>query len=109
MTEFTRVSNVWESSSENNAEAMTKKLKAQLIIAIRGIIVSNGWNQHKAAEVLGITQPRVSNLVNGQISKFKLDSLYGMLIKCGYKIDLTAESGLQATIQHIESGDVEAA
>jgi predicted XRE-type DNA-binding protein len=104
MTEFTRVSNVWESSSESQEEAMAKKLKAQLVISIRGVIASNGWNQAAAAENLGITQPRVSNLVNGQISKFSIDNLYKMLIKCGYMLDITSDSeGPHASVQKVGS------
>lgn len=93
MSEFTRVSNVWESSSSTPEEAMLNKLKADLMIIIRELIVTNGWNQSEAAKQLSITQPRVSNLVHGQISKFSVDNLYKMLARCGYQVEMTMKGG----------------
>jgi predicted XRE-type DNA-binding protein len=42
---------------------------------------------------LSITQPRVSNLVHGQISKFSVDNLYKMLARCGYQVEMTMKGG----------------
>lgn len=91
---YNRVSNVWESSAKSSVEAKTSELKAQLMIVIRELIHNNGWNQAKAAEVLGITQPRVSYLINGQTSKFSLDKLYGFLTLCGYDFELSLHDGI---------------
>ena len=91
---YTRVSNVWESSSKSTAEAKSLELKAQLMIVLRELIHNNGWNQAKAAEVLGITQPRVSYLINGQVSKFSMDKLYEFLTLCGYDFELSLTDGI---------------
>ncbi|MCJ8339062.1 MAG: helix-turn-helix domain-containing protein [Pseudomonadales bacterium] len=91
---YTRVSNVWESSTKSSAEAKSLELKAQLMIVLREIIHNNGWNQAKAAEVLGITQPRVSYLTNGQVSKFSMDKLYEFLTICGYDFELSLQDGI---------------
>ncbi|MFN5749797.1 MAG: helix-turn-helix domain-containing protein [Pseudanabaena sp.] len=48
-------------------------LKADLTIMIRDIIEDKGWTQKEAAERLAVTQPRVSDIVNGKIDKFTLD------------------------------------
>lgn len=87
--EITIVSNVWESCSDTPEEAMVKQMKAQMMIVIRELIISNGWNQKAASENLGITQPRISYLTNGQISKFSIDNLYKLLFKCGYKFEIS--------------------
>jgi predicted XRE-type DNA-binding protein len=91
---YTRVSNVWESSAKSSAEAKSQELKAQLMIVLRELIHNKGWNQAKAAEVLGITQPRVSYLINGQISKFSMDKLYEFLTLCGYDFELSIHDGI---------------
>lgn len=91
---FTRVSNVWESSAKTPEEAKSLEFKAQMMIVIRGLIISNGWNQSEAAKHLHITQPRVSNLINGQVSKFSLDTLYEILGLCGYNFELSLEDGI---------------
>lgn len=91
---FTKVSNVWESSAKTPEEAKSLEFKAQMMIVIRGLIASNGWNQSEAAKHLKITQPRVSNLINGQVSKFSLDTLYEILGLCGYNFELSLADGI---------------
>ena len=48
-----------------------------------------GYNQVEAASVLKVTQPRVSNLMNGKISKFSIDMLIEMLGRLGYLMDVS--------------------
>lgn len=99
---FTRASNVWESSSKTPEEAKLLELKAQMMIVIHGLITSKGWNQVEAAKQLKITQPGVSNLTNGQVAKFSLDSLYEFLAICGYNFELNLVDGIPS----IEAKDV---
>lgn len=91
---YKRVSNVWESNSKSEAEAKALALKAQLMIVLRELIAKNGWNQAEAAKRLGISQPRVSYLTNGQVSKFSMDKLYEFLTICGYDFDLALRDGI---------------
>jgi len=44
-----------------------------------------GWTQAKAAEELGITQPRVSRLMKGKVEDFSLDMLVTLAGKLGLK------------------------
>jgi len=90
---FTEVTNVWESDRLSPEEALTLQIKAQVMIELRQIIFSNGWNQAEAAKRLGITQPRVSYLVNGQVSKFTTDKLLGYISKLGYDFSLNVTKG----------------
>lgn len=39
------------------------------------------WKQKEVAERLGLTQPRVSDIVNGKIDEFTLDTLFSILDK----------------------------
>ncbi len=55
------------------------KLRTELVNEIHEKIEVNGWSQKEAAEHLGITQPRVSEMLRGKLSKFSLDSLVNML------------------------------
>lgn len=63
-------------------------LKSKLIIILTELIRKQGWSQSVAAERLGVSQPRISNLMNGQLSKFSVDMLLGMVFKMGYKLDM---------------------
>ena len=74
-------------------------LKADLTIMIRDIIEQVGWTQAEAAEHLGASQPRVSDIVNGKIDKFTLDTLFSMLDHLGFRAQFTYGSIEEATIQ----------
>ena len=51
-------------------------------------MIDNKWSQSEAAEKLGISQPRVSNMLNGKLDKFSVDTLLEMVFKMGYKQDM---------------------
>lgn len=61
--------------------------KSDLMILITSIIRKNNWTQNDAAKALGVTQPRISDLMNGKIAKFSIDMLLEMLLKSGYQLD----------------------
>ena len=72
-------------SFESAFEMITDKHEAALLLKRSKImncivdkIKSRGLTQVEAAEIMGVTQPRVSNLLTGRISKFSLDMLYLM-------------------------------
>lgn len=100
---YKRVSNVWESNAKSKSEAKALALKAQLMIVLRELIVKNGWNQSTAAKQLGITQPRVSYLINGQVSKFSIDKLYELLTICGYDFELSLKDGIPEVSTNINN------
>ncbi|MFM7886887.1 MAG: helix-turn-helix domain-containing protein [Pseudanabaena sp.] len=74
-------------------------LKADLTIMIRDIIEDRGWTQKEAAERLAVTQPRVSDIVNGKIDKFTLDILFSMLDKLGFRTEFSFSSLESASIK----------
>ena len=80
--EFT---NIFDAVTSDKAEASEFQTRSDLMIAIRDIIDSKGWEQKEAAEHLGITQPRVSDLKNGRIEKFSIDKLMNCLYKIGFR------------------------
>ncbi|MCY7332631.1 MAG: helix-turn-helix domain-containing protein [Pseudanabaena sp. CAN_BIN31] len=74
-------------------------LKADLTIMIRDIIESKGWTQTEAAKKLVVTQPRVSDIVNGKIDKFTLDMLFSMLDRLGFRTEFISGSLEGASIK----------
>ena len=67
-------------------EAMNLKVRAELMLALRAYIERKGWTQAEAAEYLEETQPRISNLINGDISRFSIDKLVNLLGKAGMDV-----------------------
>ncbi|MDR0997210.1 MAG: helix-turn-helix domain-containing protein, partial [Zoogloeaceae bacterium] len=47
-------------------EADEMLLKAQLVDKIHDILRDKGWTQRQAAEVLGVSQPKLSKMLRGQ-------------------------------------------
>ena len=71
-------------------EAEVLQMRADLMAKLRLWIRDSELTQEEAAERLGITQSRVSNLVRGQWKKFSLDMLLTLAAKAGlqFKIEL---------------------
>ena len=58
------------------------------LIVISAKVEAAGGTQNEAAKQLGITQPRVSDLLNSRLSKFSLDALVNMLAVLGSDVKL---------------------
>lgn len=68
-------------------EAENLLLRADLMIEVAKRI--DGMTQVKAAELLGVSQPRVSGLRRGKISLFTIDALVNMLARAGMRTTVT--------------------
>jgi len=55
---------------------------------IREIIREEGLTQARAADLFGVTQPRVSDLVRGKIEPFSIDAPVNMLAATGHQVSL---------------------
>jgi predicted XRE-type DNA-binding protein len=65
-------------------------VRADLMIRLEKELGSRGLKQAQAAELLGITQPRVSDLLRGRIDLFSADALIDMLARLGIKVRIVA-------------------
>ncbi len=77
--------NIFDAITDNPEEASELQTRADLMSVIRDIVQENSWKQAEAAEKMGLTQPRVSNLLNGKIDKFSIDLLMTCLFRLGYR------------------------
>jgi predicted XRE-type DNA-binding protein len=84
--------NVFEDLEFDGAEAINLKIRADLMLDLRSYIQKQGWTQKEAAEFLGETQPRISNLMNGEISRFSVDKLINLLGKAGMEVKVEVVS-----------------
>lgn len=69
-------------------EAANLKVRADLLLDLRQYIQAHGWTQAEAAAFFGETQPRISNLLKGEISRFSIDKLINMLARAGIRVRL---------------------
>ena len=69
-------------------EASVMLLRAQLAEALRSWMEREELTQAQAAKRLGITQPRMSEIVRGKVELMSLDYLAGLCVKAGLDIGL---------------------
>lgn len=83
-----RFASVWDAIEDTPAEAENMKLRSALMMALKEHIARTGLSQSQAAELFGVTQPRISDLVRGKINLFGLDSLVNMASAAGLHIEM---------------------
>mgnify|MGYP001810206770 CR=1 FL=1 len=80
--------NVWEAIEDTPEEAENMKLRSVLMMALKAHIVRAGMTQAQAAVCLGVTQPRISDLMRGKITLYALDALVNMASAAGLHLEL---------------------
>jgi predicted XRE-type DNA-binding protein len=89
MSNDDRFASVWDALEDEPVRLENLKLRSALMIEIAEQIKQQGLTQTQAAEVLHITQPRVSALLKGKINDFRLDSLVDMAHRLGMHVSIT--------------------
>lgn len=69
-------------------EAAILLMRSELMVALKKFIVSKRLTQTEAAEILGVSQSRVSDLIRGKWEKFSLEMLIVLATKAGMRIRL---------------------
>lgn len=101
------IKNPLELLAQDPVELSLISLKSKLMLILTKLIREKGWSQKEAAKVLGVSQPRVSNLMNSQISKFSIDMLLEMLGKIGYIMDISFDKDSNSPISvNVKRSDV---
>jgi len=84
--------NVFSDLGFPSEEAEYLKIRSSLMIHLRKTIEAKGMKQAEAAKLLGVTQPRVSDLYKEKIHLFSIDTLVDMLAHAGVHIKLVVAS-----------------
>ena len=66
----------------------TRRLKQQLMEELSSWIAEHHLKQVEAAEILMVSRPRVSDVVNKKTAKFTIDTLVEMLSRVGKSVKL---------------------
>jgi len=78
--------NVWEDAGR--ADATEAKARADLLRQITSIIHHRHLTQAEAAKILGTTQPTISDLMRGKLSKFSFERLFHFLLLLGRDVEI---------------------
>lgn len=79
---------VWDALEETPEAAANMRLRSELANAIRNVV--EGWQltQAQSAARLGVTQPRLNDLLRGRLERFSLDAFVGLADRAGLAINI---------------------
>jgi predicted XRE-type DNA-binding protein len=69
-------------------EAAILLMRADLMAKLRKFIHRKRLTQKKAAEIFGVTQSRVSDLIRGKWERFSLEMLITLATRAGMRVSL---------------------
>ena len=69
-------------------EAAILQMRADLMSDLRKFIKAKRLTQAKAAEILGVSQSRVSDLIRGKWERFSLEMLITLATRAGMQVTL---------------------
>jgi predicted XRE-type DNA-binding protein len=70
------------------ANAEERLLKAQLAVQIQQLIKRRGLSQARIAPLLGLDQPKVSQLMCGRLSGFSVERLFDIVNRLGHNVEV---------------------
>ena len=80
----------------DEASAANLKIRAVLMRAVEEELSKRNMTQAKAAKLLGVSQPRISDLRRGKLHLFTIDVLVNMLVKLGKPVSLVIDDRIAA-------------
>ncbi|MFJ2320494.1 helix-turn-helix domain-containing protein [Pseudomonas sp. NPDC087817] len=83
-----RYSSVWDALEDTPRDAANMRLRAKLMRTLCETIRAWELPQQEAAKRLGITQPRLNDVLNGKINKFSLDALVNLSAAAKLEVDI---------------------
>lgn len=86
--------NVWFALEANDADAINMTMRSDLMTSIEKIVGNWKLSQGEAAKRLGITRPRLNDLMRGKISKFSLDALTTLATRAGLTVKMSVKKSV---------------
>jgi predicted XRE-type DNA-binding protein len=79
---------VWDAIEDTPDAAEHMRIRSSLMTSLKQHVKEQGWTQTEAAAALGVTQPRLSDLMRGKVSLFEIDALISMLNAAGLRVEV---------------------
>jgi predicted XRE-type DNA-binding protein len=90
---------VWDAIEDTSEAVAIMRLRSDLMIAIEQTVDGWGVTQARAAKRLGVSQPRLNDLLRGRIGKFSLDALVGLAVRAGLYLHLEVDRPGEARVE----------
>ena len=91
MAEHEIYASVWDAIEDTPEAAAHMRLRSELMMAVEREVRGWGSTQAEAARRLGVTQPRLNDLLRGKITKFSLDALVELAARAGLAVRLALD------------------
>lgn len=83
--------NVFIDAGFPRPEAERLLIRSDLMNQVAELIKRRRLTQARAAKLMGVTQPRISDLVRGRIELFSIDTLVDMLARLGVSVSIVTK------------------
>jgi predicted XRE-type DNA-binding protein len=83
---------IWDALEPNPAKAMNLRMRSYLLTALQNRVKQWGLTQKEASKRLGITQPRLNQLLKGRFTEFSLDALIALLEPAGLELEFNVKA-----------------
>lgn len=89
--EFRTFDEVFDARSDTPAEAANRSARADLQAVLADQVKSRNLPQDAAAARLGVTRPRLNELLRGKLGKFSPGALVNLATAAGLTLEIRAE------------------
>jgi len=79
---------VWDALEDTPEAASNMRLRSELMVAVQAAVLEWRVTQAEAARLMGVTQPRLNDLLRGRIARFNLEALIGLAERAGLTVRL---------------------
>lgn len=83
--------NVWFALEKTPEDAINMTMRSDLMTSIERVVESWDVSQSEAAKRLGLTRPRMNDLLRGKISKFNLEALNTLAYRAGLTVKMSVK------------------
>jgi len=83
--------NVFRDLGFSADQAEHLRVRSDLMLSVQKAVAARGMTQSEVADLLGVTQPRVSDLIRGRLDLFSVETLIDMLARLGIRVKVVLQ------------------
>lgn len=95
-----KAKSAYEEMGFPDADAM--QVKAQLVLQIATLLEERGWSQQEAARGLGLTQPKLSQMLRGQFRGISEIKMMDCLLRLGCAVKIVVDTAGRKSSGRVE-------
>ncbi len=80
--------NVFDDLGFPAEQAANLLMRTDLMMEVEAVVRDRALKQREAAELFGVSQPRISELMRGKLDAFTIDALVNMLAHAGLRVEV---------------------